>query len=104
MAETTQARLAQSVERQTFNLMVVGSSPTSGILKTIISNTLMKLSTNFIKINLSEGFLPGVDKTQNYDELQRRVEKSNSLFQQKLIKSNNEKWYEKKVKVNKHKL
>ena len=64
----------------------------------------MKLSTNFIKINLSEGFLPGVDKTQNYDELQRRVEKSNSPFQQKLIKSNNEKWYEKKVKVNKHKL
>ena len=27
----TQARLAQSVERKTFNLVVVGSSPTSGV-------------------------------------------------------------------------
>ena len=27
------ARLAQSVERQTLNLVVVGSSPTLGILK-----------------------------------------------------------------------
>ena len=32
--------------------------------------------------------------TQNYDKLQRRVEKSNNPFQQKLIKSKNEKWHE----------
>ena len=30
--EIEKARLAQSVERQTFNLVVVGSSPTSGVV------------------------------------------------------------------------
>jgi hypothetical protein len=55
-------RLAQSVERQTFNLVVGGSSPPSGAKNTIWTYGLMVMTAGFGPANL--GSIPGMSFLQ----------------------------------------